>query len=459
MRRAILTQIFAPGDVRPGNVLEAAVFWPLALLYPIWFVGGLYLVGSVLGWLLGIILVLRILRSGINPIPLTLWVWIAGVLTIALTLFVAHNGYGRGTGTLIKSMVSWGRTWALLPLYLLAGCLPIRPQIVYRGAAIVCAWTLALLPAFMALKAIHFREVWFTSPLRVIGGPNALSFFQIGVYSSEDHGAGELRWKLFAPWSPALGLIGVCFFMLALQEKGGWRWIGLAGSVAMVLLSGSRLSLVCLPFVLVVSWCLQNLKRPMFLAGVGVASLLGGVGADAILSFLSQFYRDFKARRAGSSQVREDLQKIALFRWQEAPIWGHGQVEGGPITVAYMPIGSHHTWFGVLFVHGVVGLFALLVPMVLTLGELVLKANSSPVAMTGFRLMLTLCLFSFGENLEAIAYFYWPVLMAIGMALACKTPARGAIGNGSRGSRSTKVQELQEGKQLVRQSDSIVMSG
>ena len=84
-----------------------------------------------------------------------------------------------------------------------------------------------------------------------------------------------------------------------------------------------------------------------------------------------------------------------------------------------------------LFVHGVVGLFALLVPMVLTLGELVLKANSSPVAMTGFRLMLTLCLFSFGENLEAIAYFYWPVLMAIGMALACKTPARGAIGNGS----------------------------
>ena len=317
MRRAILTQIFAPGDVRPGNVLEAAVFWPLALLYPIWFVGGLYLVGSVLGWLLGIILVLRILRSGINPIPLTLWVWIAGVLTIALTLFVAHNGYGRGTGTLIKSMVSWGRTWALLPLYLLAGCLPIRPQIVYRGAAIVCAWTLALLPAFMALKAIHFREVWFTSPLKVIGGPNALSFFQIGVYSSEDHGAGELRWKLFAPWSPALGLIGVCFFMLALQEKGGWRWIGLAGSVAMVLLSGSRLSLVCLPFVLVVSWCLQNLKRPMFLAGVGVASLLGGGrgGCNSVffVAVLSRFQGTSGGEFAGARGFAEN-RSVSLAR-------------------------------------------------------------------------------------------------------------------------------------------------
>ena len=410
--------------VRPSNVLEAAVFWSIALTYPIWFVGGLYLVGSVLGWLLGLILFLRIMRSGRNPITPTMWIWIAGVVVIAFTLFVAHNSYGRGAGTLIKSLVSWGRTWGLLPLYLVAGCLPIRPQIIYRGAAIVCAWTLALLPPFMALKAIHFREIWFTSPLRIVGGPNALSFFQIGVYSSEDHGAGELRWKLFAPWSPALGLIGVCFFMFALQEKGWWRWIGLAGSMAMVLMSGSRLSLVCLPFVLAVSWCVRNLQRPIFLAGVGVASLLGGIGADSLLSFLSGLYRDFKARRAGSSQVREDLQKIALFRWQEAPIWGHGQVESGPITVAYMPIGSHHTWFGVLFVHGIVGLFALLVPMFVSVGELLFKANSSPVAMTGFRLMLTLCIFSFGENLEAISYFYWPALIGIGMALSQKYSAR-----------------------------------
>ena len=414
----LLAGLASQEQVQPCNVLEAAVFWPLALIYPIWFVGGLYLVGSVLGWLLGFILLLRILRTGRNPITPSMWVWMVGVVAIAACLFMAHSGYGRGTGTLVKSAISWGRTWALLPLYLVAGCLPIRPQILYRGAAIACAWTLVLLPPFMALKAIHFREIWFTSPLRIVGGPNALSFFQIGVYSSEDHGAGELRWKLFAPWSPALGLIGVCFFMFALQEKGKWRWIGMAGSLVMILLSGSRLSLVCLPFVLVSSWCLQNWRRPMFLLGAGVASVFGGIGADSLLSLLSEFYRNFKARRAGSSQVREGLQDIALFRWQEAPIWGHGQVEGGPITVAYMPIGSHHTWFGVLFVHGIVGLFALLVPMVVTTAELLVRGNSSAVAMTGFRLMLTLCLFSFGENLEAISYFYWPVLIGIGIALS-----------------------------------------
>ncbi|MEO0803169.1 MAG: O-antigen ligase family protein [Cyanobacteria bacterium J06642_2] len=407
-------------DLKPANVIESVIFWAIAGTYPIWLVGGLYLVGSVVGWLAGALLLARILRSGRSPIPWTVWLWIFGIVAIAGTLFVSHADFHQSTGTLIKSLVSWARTWALLPLYLLVGCLPIRPQILYRAAGVVSAWTLTLMPFLLVLKTIHFREIWYTSPLRVFGGPNAISFFQIGVYAAEDHGAGELRWKLFAPWSPALGLIGVCFFMFALQDKGKWRWIGLLGSLVMVYMSGSRMSLVCLPAVLIASWCLQNIRRPMFLLGAGIASVVGGVSANWAISKFLAFYQAFKAARAGSAQVRGNLQKIAWFRWPEAPIWGHGMVAAGPITVAYMPIGSHHTWFGLLFVHGVVGFVALLVPMVLTTFDLLVRALSDPTAMTGFRLMLALWLFSFGENIESISYFYWPVLVGLGMALASK---------------------------------------
>ena len=44
-------------------------------------------------------------------------------------------------------------------------------------------------------------------------------------------------------------------------------------------------------------------------------------------------------------------------------IWGHGTVERGPHIVEYMPIGSHHTWNGLLFVKGMVGYAGLAVPM------------------------------------------------------------------------------------------------
>ncbi|MEO1133324.1 MAG: O-antigen ligase family protein [Cyanobacteria bacterium J06639_1] len=403
--------------LEPANAIESVIFWAVASTYPIWLVGGLYLVGSALGWLAGLLLLARILRSGRSPIPGTVWLWIVGIVAIAGTLFASHADFHQSTGTLIKSLVSWARTWALLPLYLLVGCLPIRPQILYRAAGVVSAWTLALMPFLWGLKAIHFREIWYTSPLRVLGGPNAISFFQIGVYSAEDHGAGELRWKLFAPWSPALGLMGVFFFMFALQDKGKWRWIGIVGSLLMIGMSGSRMSLVSLPAVLIATWCLHNIRRPMVLVGAGIASALGGLGADWAIAKFTSFYRAFKAARAGSSQVRSDLQKIAWFRFPEAPIWGHGMVDSGPITVAYMPIGSHHTWFGLLFVHGVVGLVALLVPMVVTTLDLAWRSLSDPLAMTGLRLMLTLWLFSLGENIESIAYFYWPALVGIGMAL------------------------------------------
>ena len=124
----------------------------------------------------------------------------------------------------------------------------------------------------------------------------------------------------------------------------------------------------------------------------------------------------FTEARADSSRVRAALGRIAVERWRsEAPVWGHGVVEGGPHLVEYMPIGSHHTWFGLLFVKGAVGFVALVVPMLVSLLELGVKASRTVQARIGFGMMLLLFLYTFGENLEVLAYLIWPGLLFIGL--------------------------------------------
>jgi hypothetical protein len=116
--------------------------------------------------------------------------------------------------------------------------------------------------------------------------------------------------------------------------------------------------------------------------------------------------------------VRGALGRIALQRWeQEAPIFGHGIIERGPKIVERMPIGTHHTWYGLLFVKGIVGLLALAIPMACTLLYLFLEAQRAKMACSALALMMVIAGYSFFENLEILSYLYWPALLWIGIAL------------------------------------------
>jgi hypothetical protein len=101
----------------------------------------------------------------------------------------------------------------------------------------------------------------------------------------------------------------------------------------------------------------------------------------------------------------------------EAPNFGHGIVERGPHLVEYMPIGSHHTWNGLLFVKGLTGFVALAAAMVATTIELIVKSQSSRTARSALGVMIVLWLYSFGENLEILAYLFWPGMVVVGAAM------------------------------------------
>jgi hypothetical protein len=114
------------------------------------------------------------------------------------------------------------------------------------------------------------------------------------------------------------------------------------------------------------------------------------------------------------------LKRIAVDRWRrEAPIWGHGIVKPGPHLVEAMPIGSHHTWAGLLYVKGIVGFLALAIPMGASAVELLRRAVSSRYVLgsAGLGVLAILFLYTFGENLEILVYLYWPGMILMGKAL------------------------------------------
>lgn len=413
-------------SLQPENWPERLVWWSIISTFPVWLVGGLYVVGSVLGWLLLGCLVIMVLARYDHPndfdeisISPVIWIWIVGMLFMEVALIAGHVDFNLGTGMIIKSSIGWAKGWAGLALYPLAGCLRIRSSIISRAVCIVGLHTLLVVPFLLITPNLNLPEILYVSPLRAVGGPGD-SFFDVPLYEI-DHTTGDLRWRLFTPWGPALGFVGNIYFMICLQEKDrNWKIAGLAGSIVMCFICKSRLAQVSIILIPVVTTLVARIRRPLTLIGLGIVSYLGGIFAPVLLTSANNFWEDFKGARADSTRVRFALKRIAFRRWEEnAPIWGHGIVESGPHLVEYMPIGSHHTWAGVLFVKGIVGFFALSIPMLVTFIDL-LRRGSNPryqLGSVGLSMIVILFLYTFGENLEILVYLYWPGMVIMGMAL------------------------------------------
>lgn len=409
--------------MNPRTIPEQAIWYAIVGTYGFWLAGALYVLAPALGWLLvaGMFWSRVLHETGarrlVREIPGAAWGWVAGMLAMALALLMAHFEFSLGVALTAKSLFGWAKGWALLAVFVLIGCLQVRPEVLFRAACVLCAQTLLVMPVAVAAYFAGLPEVLYVSPLQAVGGPGP-EFFDVALYSINPEN-GAPRWRLFTPWGPALGFVGTVYFFLALADPGlRWRAVGVTGAVAMIVASGSRLGLITVPAVLGLAWVLARLAKPATHYALGLASVAAGLLASPLLLAYESALATFHAARPASSRVRETLARIALERWaDEAPAWGHGVVERGPHLVEYMPIGSHHTWYGLLFVKGLVGLLALALPFAWTLYELVRRAQRDATARTALQLVLVLAFYSFGENLEILAYLFWPALVLIGIVL------------------------------------------
>lgn len=407
--------------IKPQNLPEKLIWYYIICTYPIYYLGGQYLLAPLLGYGLALHFFWQWLnQTALTPleeritVPVTVWVWIVGMLVIELALIVGHLDFDLGTTKIISSSVNrWLRTWTLFPIFMLVGSLKIRPRIIYRAVCILCIQSIFVV---LIASIIRLPEVVYTSPLRIFGGGE---FYNVYIFGSLLDNGTEFRLVLFAPWAPALGLVANIYFFLARQEEDRkLRWLGMVGAVAMIVGSVSRLAIICLPLVWFLSWLLSNISRPLIQLLTGLVVFSGGFLGPAIVDTMLTAKEEISQSRPGSSQVRSILGRIALYRWQtEAFVWGHGTVDGrGPKVVGHMPIGTHHTWFSVLYSYGLVGCIALALPLVWSSIELVFKAQKSQTARVGLSIILVLAIFTLGEGIDGLTYIYWPGLIVLGIA-------------------------------------------
>jgi len=344
------------------------------------------------------------------------------MLAMLAALVIAHAEWDLGGPQTLKSAIGWLKGWALLAMFPLAGaCLAIRPAVVVRASSWFAVQTLALIPFLFVAGLAHLPQRLFVSPVSVIGGPGP-EFFSVYLYTV-DPSNGGLRWQFVAPWSPAAGMLGDMIFVLAGFEGRGWlRWTSRVAAVLICLMTMSRMAILFLVFYPPLMWCIARATRPGLQAALGVVSLGGALSAAWIERVVSDSIAAFRGARADSTRVRETLGRMALERWRlEAPVFGHGVVTPGPHLVEYMPIGSHHTWYGLLYVKGMVGLLALALPLVWSLIELLLLAQKAAIGRLGFGVVVLLGFYSGGENLEILSYLFWPGMLVLGSAhAACR---------------------------------------
>ena len=420
----------APSAHHPQTLPERLIVWTILSTWGLWLVGGLYIVGPLLGWTLLFILLREWYLTPAIPlmqrVAMISWpvrFWCLGMAALLLILFIGHAHFNLDAAQTLKSAMGWAKGWALLALFLLAGAaLSIRPEPIYRAVCRLGQQTLILLPLFLIAPYAGLPHTLWVSPLKILGGAGD-EYFAVVLYSLEP-GTGLPRWPFFAPWSPAAGMVAVIHMICALQEKAlRWRMVGIAAALAMALLCQSRLALVAFALIFPFTFLLSRLNRPWAWFAAAPLTMMGSWLAPTLIALAAEAQSDFAGARADSSRVRAALARIALERWHNEAYWfGHAIVERGPHLVEYMMIGSHHSWYGLLFVKGLAGFLALAIPLIITLCACVRAAQRNAIGRVSLALCLTLILYSFGENLEILVYLTWPAMVLIGIALRCPAP-------------------------------------
>jgi len=417
--------------LKPQNLEEKLVWYSIIGTYGINFLGALYVWIPVLAWLLAGRLGVKLWQQTEESppqeritIPLSIWVWVISMLFMELTVVMSHIDFDLGWTKIASSTIVWSRSWALMALFPIAGCLPsIRPRLVYRAICIVCAQSIVFaLLAFLAFKA-SFYPAYLTPWWYLFrGDPQVYTVAIFGLPPGDGLDA-EFRLNLFTPFANTLGIVGAVFFFLAIQESDKrWKWAGAIGAAIMVIFSFSRMTTLCLVIVPALTWLLTNFTWHMRLIG-GLASFFLGLFGTLALDSARTFYEaTFVNFRQGSEKVRSKLAEIALYKWEtEAQTWGHGFVtERGPETTEGIPIGTHNQWPDLLYLRGTIGFFAFLVPLLWTFADLLIKAQKSQTAKVGLTIVVLLVVCTSGANVEAATYLYWPGLLILGMAFQAK---------------------------------------
>ena len=417
LNKSIFSQLTAAPLTKDEQIITICITYTFVF----YLLGALYLVAPIVGWVLLAVVIARwsIAKPFANQNSqwlIRLWILCAIVLEFALVM--GHIDFSLGFGKIIKSTIGWAKGWALLSVFIVLGfTLQIRYRVICRAACVIGLIAIIAAPILIFAYFVGLPNQLYVSPLKILGGAGP-EFFTVILYEIDPFN-GAPRWRFFAPWAPAVGFVANIYFVAAWFEKDlRWRLFGLFGNAIMIVLAASRMGMIVMLLVPISVWFMSRLTRSWVMLAAVIALLLGAIFFDPLSHALLSLFDEIKGARADSTRVRSSLGNIAFYRWHSEAFWfGHGVVETGTHLVEFMPIGSHHNWYGLLFVKGMLGFLSFLIPFILTFLVLIIKAQYQVSARLSLGMCLILAFFSMSENIEALAYMTWPAWLMIGIGL------------------------------------------
>jgi hypothetical protein len=411
--------------MKPLNLPEKVIWYYIIGIYGIYYIGGLYLFAPVLAVWLSLYLVKQWWnQTDETPeadkidVSMPVYIWLISMSIVAFAAIIGGTDFELSGFKIVSTLVNrWLRTWMLLALFPLIGHLNIRPPLIYRAVCIFCIQSLVLVPIFTICDNLFDSYTYsFISPFAKFGGGTI--FYDVKIFGSVLD-VSEKRLQMFTHSAPALGFVGNIFFCLCLQEPNKKiRFLGMAGAAALAISSVSRTAIICLPAIPLVTWALVNFVNPWF--QISIASLVAGIGIFSfeIKSIFDDLTLSVREYRSGSTKARDAIQQLAIDAWrEEAPIWGHGTIaDTGPVSVGSRGIGSHNTWYGILYAHGLVGAIPLAIAFGWSFFDLLLKLKTHRTAGVGISILLIMAVFSTVDNIDFLAYLFWPGLVILGIA-------------------------------------------
>ena len=418
-------------EVMQKNKYEMIVWWTIICTIPLWLIGGIYIVGSILGWALCALKIFKtriIAKQNTFKTNILVLSWLIGASILLMSLLIGHYNFELGLLTTLKSSIGWAKGWALFPLYIVSGFLPIRKEIIIRSIALNSILMLAMVVIGVFVFAFGIEGSIYTSPLRIVSPGNSDAFFDFTLLY-RDLATNAIKVRLFAPWSPALGLLANTYFWIIINESDKRiRNIAILSVVVLCIMSVSRAALISITIIPSILYLLTRIKGYLLFFASSLLTTIVSIYYDYIVAFVLDLWFLIRNTRIDSSRIRSLLTEISLQRWMdEAFWWGHGIVIQGPKLVENILVGTHNTWVHLLYAKGLIGLVAFLLPMAILLllsFMSFLKNKDDKLSTSCLGIVLVLWQYSVSENLEMLAYLYWPSLLFIGTFFASDSTGR-----------------------------------
>jgi hypothetical protein len=239
----------------------------------------------------------------------------------------------------------------------------------YLGGYILLLAVVAVLARFAGFSELRTTM----TPLGLLlPSGNAASFYtSLVIFQREDTlGEATTRLILFFPWATALGLGGIGIALISTRVNNAkWCTIGFIGGLIGVVFSWSRLAIAAMALILVILLFLR-LPRYLQIVAVGFCGLALYIatlfGLDPI-SIIDDVHDAADRARAGSSLARELIYQKSWEGFLASPIIGNGWIGESVHRVENLPIGSHSTFYGLLYTGGLITMGCFIFAMSATL--------------------------------------------------------------------------------------------